>query len=212
DDPRPRPPDRPGVLGPGHRTRGGGGAGAAGQRGQRADRRAAVARPGVPRGALRRRRAEPGVAVGGLRRVRGGVAHRHLRRRPRAPVGARHRLRQDRRPHRRQGAHRRRARGAVDARRAGVVDHPHHRRTRTGRDPAAVLGAAPRRDPRQPRRQDQDGGADPRPGPRDHAAARGPAARGGRADGGRGRGHGRHRRRLPRAGPAPALPGARRRL
>ena len=107
-------------AGPGRTVRpdGRGRPGATGQHRERADRGAPAPRAGLPRRAVRRPRPELRLAVGGVRGVRHRVAHRHLRRRPRPPLGARHRLRQDRRPDRRQGPHRRRAGRAVDAGRA----------------------------------------------------------------------------------------------
>ena len=83
-------------------------------------------------------------------RVDGEIARRR---------GHRHRLRQDRRPDRRQGPDRCGAGRAVAARRAAVVGHGGGARARDRRDAAAVLRHPARCHAGQPRRQGQDDAA-----------------------------------------------------
>ena len=66
------------------------------------------------------------AALGRRRAVRVAIVDRRRRRVPRARPQPRHRPRQAPRPDRRQGAHRRRARRAVDPRRAAVVGDRRH--------------------------------------------------------------------------------------
>ena len=91
--------------------------------------------------------------------VRGGLGDRPDRRRDRPQARAGHRLRQDRRPDRRQGADRRRADRPVAARRAALVGHGRRPGPRDRRHAAAVLRDPARRDAGQPRRQGQDAAA-----------------------------------------------------
>src|ERR1019366_1129877 len=176
---------------------------------QRADRAAVVPRARIRGHAAGRR---PGLADRGLRGVYRRVLHRPARREDRASAWPHHGLRQDRGPHRGQGADRSRPGDTFRPGGARLVGNVRDPRPGGGRHRPALLGDPPWGHRGQPRWQ----GEDAPPGDCDSvvrpAGSSGGAA--GRGDGRGGRGHagdgGRLRRpRSPAAPPAHSQPGRR---
>src|SRR3984957_15134998 len=168
------------------------------ERGQRAHRAPAATGPGVRRAAARRR---DRLADRGVRRVPGRVGDRRAGRADRPAARADHRLREDRGPHRRQGADRGGTGHAVCPGRAALVGDRGDPGPRARGDRAPVLGDPARGDRGQPGRQDQNRA----PGAR-HLPLRAARAARRRAGGGDGTGSRGPRRRLRDPGRAPAPP------
>src|ERR1019366_106777 len=158
---------------------------------QRADRAAVVPRARIRGHAAGRR---PGLADRGLRGVYRRVLHRPARREDRASAWPHHGLRQDRGPHRGQGADRSRPGDTFRPGGARLVGNVRDPRPGGGRHGPALLGDPPWGHRGQPRWQ----GEDAAPGDCDRVVR--PAGSSGGAGGPGGRGAGR--------GPRPVHPGS----